>query len=186
MVSIPSLWLPIVLSAVGVFVVSSIIHMFMTYHRNDFGPVPDEDKVMAALRPFNLPPGDYIMPHAGSPDAMKSPEFADKLKQGPVAFIHVLPSAAFNMGPALLQWFVYCLLISVTVAYVLGRTLDPGASYLAAFRLAGTVAFCAYAFALWQNTIWYKKSWKTTLKSTFDGLVYAAVTAGFFGWRWPA
>lgn len=42
------------------------------------------------------------------------------------------------------------------------------------------------ALALLQNSIWYKRKWSSTLKSMADGLVYALVTAGTFGWLWPA
>jgi hypothetical protein len=34
-------------------------------------------------------------------------------------------------------------------------------------------------------TIWYKRSVVTSLKSTFDSLVYGCLTAGAFGWLWP-
>jgi hypothetical protein len=53
------------------------------------------------------------------------------------------------------------------------------------FRVVGTTAFMGYALGLWQMSIWYKRSAVTTLKSTFDGLVYACLTAGAFGWLWP-
>jgi hypothetical protein len=68
---------------------------------------------------------------------------------------------------------------------IAGRALPAGARYLAVFRFAGATAFYGYALALWQNTIWYKKNWMTTLKSNADGLIYALLTAGFFGWLWP-
>ncbi len=186
MVTILSLWMPIVLSAVAVFVVSSLIHMVMSYHQTDFKGLPDEARAMDALRPLAIPPGEYIMPFAKSNQERKSPEFLAKVKQGPIAFLNVLPGGSFGMGPALAQWFGYTLVIGVVVAYLLSRFLSPGTGYLEVFRLAGTVAFAAYAMALWQNSIWYKRSWSTTVKSTFDGLVYALVTAGIFGWRWPA
>jgi hypothetical protein len=66
MVPVMSLWIPILLAAVIVFVVSSIIHMVFTYHRSDFGKVPSEEGVMDALRGFDVPPGDYVIPCPGS------------------------------------------------------------------------------------------------------------------------
>ena len=185
MVPILSLWLPILLAAVFVFVVSSIIHMFLPYHRSDFQGVPDEGKVMDALRPFGIAPGDYHMPRAGSPEAMKSPEFQEKAAKGPVVFMTVLPNGMPAMGQSLMQWFVYCLLIGVFAAYVTGRAFGPGTDYLVVFRFTGTVAFSAYAIALLQNSIWYKRNWPATLKSVFDGLIYALLTGGVFGWLWP-
>lgn len=186
MVTLMSLWLPILLSAVFVFVVSSVIHTVLTYHKPDHGKVPDEARVMAALRPFALPPGDYVMPRPETNKEMQTPEFQEKLKQGPVLFMTVFPSGPFAMGGQLVQWFLYCVVVSVFAGYVASRTLDPGTAYLQVFRITGTVAFAGYGLALLQQSIWFKKNWTATLKSVFDALIYALLTAGAFGWRWPA
>jgi len=185
MVPIISLWIPILLSAVVVFVVSSFIHMVLPYHRSDFSSLPNEGDVMDALRKTGIRPGDYLVPRAGSPREMKSPEFIEKMKKGPVAFLTVMPSGAPAMGVQLVQWFVYSVVVGVFAAYVAGRALGPGAHYLSVFRFAGCTAFVGYSLALWQNSIWYKRAWSATLKSTIDGLVYALLTAGVFGWLWP-
>jgi len=183
--SIFALWLPILLSAVIVFLVSAVIHMVFTYHQSDFGKLADEDGVMDALRGFNIPPGNYVIPCAGSAKAMNSPEFVDKAKKGPVAFMTVMPSGIPSMAASLTQWFVYSIVIGIFAAYIGSRTLAPGAHYLDVFRYVGTTAFAGYALALLQNAIWYKHSWSMTLKSMFDGLIYALMTAGTFGWLWP-
>ena len=186
MVSLASLWIPILLSAVIVFVVSSIIHRVLPYHRTDFGKLPEEDKVMDALRKFAMAPGDYLIPCAGSPKEMGTPEFIGKMKKGPVVCLTVMKSGPPSLGTSLALWFVYSVVVGVFAAYVAGRALGAGAPYLAVFRFAGCTAFVGYTLALWQNVIWVKRSWKATLKSTFDGLVYALLTAGTFGWLWPA
>lgn len=186
MVSLTALWLPILLAAVIVFVASSIIHMALGYHNSDFAKLPDEDRAMDALRGLAIPPGEYAMPRPGGPEGMKDPAYQEKLKQGPVAFMTILPNGQFSMGRSLVQWFVYCLVVGFFAAYVAGRALGPGAHYLTVFRFVGTAAFLGYALALWQNTIWYKRAWTTTLKSTIDGLIYALLTAGTFGWLWPS
>ena len=186
MISIASLWMPIVLSAVIVFAVSSIIHMLLPYHKNDFGKVPNEDQAMDALREFNIPPGDYVMPCAGSSQEYKSSEFVEKTKKGPVIFMTVLPSGSFSMGQSLVLWFIYSVVVSFFAAYVTSRAVGPGAEYLAVFRFAGATAFFCYAIGLWQNSIWYKRKWSSTLKNTFDGLVYGLCTAGTFAWLWPS
>jgi hypothetical protein len=185
MVPLLSLWLPILLSAVLVFVVSSIIHMVLPYHRTDFRKLPDEDGVLEALRRFSLPPGDYVFPHCGSPKGMSDPAFQEKLKKGPVALITVMPSGPVAMGASLAQWFVYSVLVGAVAAYVAGRAVGPGAPYLSVFRFAGTAAFAGYALAHIQNSIWGKRAWGTTVKHLIDGLVYALLTAGTFGWLWP-
>lgn len=185
MVPVTALWLPILLSAVLVFVLSSVMHMVLTYHRADYRKLPDEDGVMEALRRFDIRPGDYLMPCAGAAAEMKNPAFVDKMTRGPVAMMTVMPSGPPSMGASLVQWFVYCIVISIFAAYVAGAALPLGADYLDVFRFAGTTAFAGYSLALVQNSIWYKRSWATTMRSVFDGLVYALFTAGTLGWLWP-
>jgi hypothetical protein len=185
MVPLTSLWLPILLSAVFVFVASSIIHMVLPIHRNDLRKVQDEDGVMDALRRFNLAPGDYALPHAGSPEGMKSPAFLDKMNRGPVAFMTVAPAGPPAMAKALVLWFLYSIVVAVFAGYVGGRALAPGARYPEVFRFAGTTAFAGYSLALLQNSIWWRRNWSMTLKSMVDGLFYAMLTAGTFGWLWP-
>lgn len=185
MVALTSLWMPVLVSAVLVFLASSVIHMALGYHNSDYGPLPREDDVIAALRPMQIPPGDYFLPYAGGMERMKDPAFQDKWKKGPVATLTVLPAGSNFMGAQLAQWFVYAAAIAFFAGYVASRTLPPGANYLLVFRVVGATAFMGYALGLWQMTIWYKRSVATTLKSTFDGLLYACLTAGAFGWLWP-
>lgn len=187
MVSIVSLWLPILLSAVVVFIVSSIIHMVLGYHASDYKRLPDEDGITDALRKFSLPAGDYAMPWAGSMKEMNTPEFAERWAKGPAAFMTVLEPGPAKMGAQLTQWFLYSVVIGIFAAYITTRALAPvpNPDYLSVFRFVGATTFIGYAAALWQNSIWYKRSWRTTFKFTFDSLVYALLTAGFFGWLWP-
>jgi len=186
MVSLFSLWLPILLSAVIVFVASSVIHMFLAYHQNDYAKVPNEDSVADALRPFNIPPGEYMMPKPGNTKEMGTPEFQERMTRGPVLAMTVWPNGPFAMGAQLVQWFVYCVVIGWYSGYLASRTLGAGAEYLEVFRITGTVAFAAYGLAHLQASIWYRRAWSTSLKSLFDSLVYALLTAGTFGWLWPA
>ena len=185
MTALSTLWLPILLSAVIVFVVSSIIHMAPLWHRGDYPALPDQDRVMDALRPFAIPPGDYMLPRSANVQEMKSPEFMEKMKRGPVMILTVIPAGPWSMGGQLVLWFVYALVVSYFAAYVAGRALAPGADYLQVFRFAGTAAFLSYSVAIWQMSIWYKRGWGLTLKATVDGLIYAALTAVVFGWLWP-
>jgi hypothetical protein len=184
MVPLASLWLPILLSAVAVFVASSLLHMMLKIHRSDFGKVPNEDAVMDALRP--IPPGDYFIPHSSGPEQMKDPAFLEKVKRGPMAVLTIMRGDVMGaFKKSLAMWFLYALVVSVFTAYVAGRALRPGTVYLEVFRFAGTTAFLSYSLALAQQSIWYGKKWSTTFKSMFDGLIYGMLTAGFFGWLWP-
>ena len=184
MVSLAALWLPIVVAAVSVFVASSIMHMVLPYHRSDYQQLPDEDKILATLRSTALKRGLYVFPFCTHKD-MKSPAAIEMYKQGPVGFLTILPSGPPAMPKFLIQWFVYCLLIGFFVAYLAGRTVAPGAHYLAVFRVAGTAAFLAYGLGHLSNGIWKGQTWGATIKEVIDGLVYGLLTAGTFGWLWP-
>lgn len=185
MVSVFSLWLPVLLSAAFVFAASSIIHMVLSYHAGDSRAVPDEARVMDALRPFRIPPGDYALPRPASMKEMGEPAFVDKMKAGPVAFVTVLPNGPLAIGTSLARWFGYSLLVGAFAGYGAGAALGPGADYGLVFRVVGTVAFAGYSLAILQSSIWWHRSWRYTLLTTFDGLVYALLTAGTFGWLWP-
>jgi len=185
MVYVTDLWLPIVLSAVAVFIVSSIIHMVLPYHRSDYKKLPNEDSLLDAMRKESLAPGTYFFPYVPSHKEMNSPAVVEKYKKGPVGLLTVIPSGPPAMPKFLLKWFLYCLGVGFFVAYLTGRTVAPGAEYLAVFRVAGTVAFLGYAGAHATDSIWKGQPWSTTLKHMFDGLVYGLFTAGVFGWLWP-
>jgi hypothetical protein len=179
------LWLPILLSAGIVFLASSIIHMGPLWHRSDYPKLPREEEVLAALRPLAIPAGDYFLPRASDMKAYKTPEFCEKLKQGPVMVMTVMPNGPISMGRSLAQWFVFLIVIGFFVALITGHTLPPGTAYLRVFKLAATVAFMAYSLALCELSIWYRRSWGLTLKGFLDGAIYGLLTGGTFGWLWP-
>jgi hypothetical protein len=185
MVPVMSLWIPIIVAAVFVFIVSSILHMVFSYHEKDFDAVPDEDALMDRIRELAIPPGSYVFPLPGSKKARNTDAFKERLNRGPFGFITLYPSGPPKMGGSLAMWFGYAIIVGIFSAYVAGRALAPGAHYLSVFRFAGAVAFAGYGLALLQNSIWYKWKWSATLASVGDALIYALVTAGTFGWLWP-
>ncbi|MGN6183871.1 MAG: hypothetical protein ACTHQM_09490 [Thermoanaerobaculia bacterium] len=185
MTGLVALWLPILLSAVFVFIASAIIHMLPLWHRNDYPAVPNQDALRDAIRPFAIPPGDYMVPRAMTTAEMREPAFDQKLVDGPVLVLTVLPNKPFAMGRSLVLWFVYSIVVSTFAAYIAGRALGPGTHYLQVFRFAGATAFIGYSLALWQMSIWYQRKLSTTLKANLDGLIFALLTAGTFGWLWP-
>lgn len=180
-----ALWLPILLSAVAVFIISSIIHMVLRYHNSDYKKVPDEDRFLDALRGFDLVPGDYIVPRAETMKEMGSPEHIEKCKSGPVGFFTIMKPGVPNMGPQLAQWFLFSVLVSIFAGYVARLTLPAGSEYMIVSRVTGVVAFCGYGLALIQGSIWYRRQWMATLKGLFDALLYGLFTGGIFGWLWP-
>lgn len=180
-----ALWLPIVLSAVLVFVVSSVIHMVLKYHNRDYARLPNEDAVRAALRAGNPEPRQYVIPYAAEMKEMESPEMRQKYTEGPVGVLNLRGPGVPKMGPLLLQWFLFALGVSFFVAYLAANTLEPGAEYLDVFRVVGVAGFLAYAAGQVPAAIWMGKPWPVAWKEVFDGLIYGLVTAGTFGWLWP-
>lgn len=180
---IATLWMPILLSAVFVFIVSSIIHMVLGYHASDFKSLPNEDQAMDTLRSLQLPPGDYAVPKPKSMKDMNTDAFKAKMAKGPVMMLHVR-QPGIGMGKSLMQWFVYCIVVSIFSAYIAIHTLDPGTDYLTVHRVVGCAAFMGYGLALFQDAIWHSKGWGATWKSVIDALVFGLVTGGTFGWLW--
>ena len=185
MTALTALLLPILLASVIVFIASSIIHMAPLWHRNDYPRLDNQDAILGALRPLAIPPGDYMLPRAKNMDEMRTPEFTEKLTTGPVVVMTVMPNEKPSMARPMVLWFIYIVVVNYFAAYVASRALAPGAPYLEVFRFVGATAFIAHAMALWQMSIWYRRAWSMTIKSTFDGLIYALLTAGTFGWLWP-
>lgn len=187
MVPLTSLLIPIVISAVVVFFASFIIHMVLGYHKTDLRKLPDqqEDEILAMMSRLNLPPADYGAPHPGSPERMKDPGFIAKMAKGPIVFMNVSPGMSPSMGKSLTQWFLFVLVVTFFSAYITSRAVTADVDYLTVFRFVGTSAFMGYALGQIPESIWYKRSWVRTFKSVFDGLIYALLTAGVFGWLWP-
>ena len=184
MTPLSALWLPVVLSAVIIFVASSIMHMLLPYHRGDYKQLPEEDKALSTLRATGLKRGLYVFPFGTHKD-MNSPAMIEKYNQGPNGMMMVFPAGRPAMGKYLGLWFAYCLLISFFVAYLSAHTVAAGTYYLAVFRVVGTAAFLSYGLGPLANVIWKGYPWSFVLKEALDGLIYALLTAGTFGWLWP-
>jgi len=184
MVPLASLWLPIVVSAVIVFLASWIVHMFLPLHRGDYEKLPNEDAVLDNFRSLNIPSGQYLAPYANSPAQMQRPEYLEKRKRGPTFFLTLVTKEP-GMGKSLAQWFVYLVVISLFVALVAGHAYATGKPYLSVFKFVAVAAFMAYGLGHAHQSIWMRQNWRTTAVYFIDGLIYALLTAGVFGWLWP-
>jgi hypothetical protein len=185
MVSLGSLWLPILLSAVLVFIVSAIVHMVLKYHNKDYTRLPNEDAVRSAIRSGNPAPAQYIIPYCAEMKQMETPEMQQKYTEGPIAVINLMRPGVPKMGKSLTQWFIFSLFVSFFIAYIAAHAIPAGARYLDVFRIVGAVGFLAYAAGQVPAAIWMGKPWRVAWKEVFDGLLYGLVTAGTFGWLWP-
>lgn len=186
MVTLGALWLPVLVAAALVFAASAVVWMVLPHHRNDFRGLENEDEVRSALAAGDVSPGQYHVPHAPDRDAYGSPEMQEKFAEGPNAFLTVLPRGTPSMGKQFTLWLIFIVAVGVLCAYVAGRTLPPGTEYLQVFRVTGTVAWAAYGFAYVQEAIWFGRPWSFVLKQLADALAYGLLTAGAFGWLWPA
>ncbi len=184
MVSITSLLLAVVLSAVVVWIVSALIWMVLPWHKKDFRPLADEQAARGALS--GLEPGQYTLPHVTSPGDMKDPEVRKKFEDGPLGFITIMPNGVPSMGRGMALSFVYYLVVGFVVAYVASRTLPAGSEYLKVFQITGTVAFVAHGFSVFQDAIWFGRPYSSVWKTLLDAFIYGNVTGGVFGWLWPA
>jgi hypothetical protein len=178
--SIVSLYLPILVSAALVWIASALVWMVFPWHKKDHSRTPDEEAVRAALKA--APPGLYSLPHCADHKAFKEPELRKKFEEGPIAMITIMPSGMPTMGGKLLGSFIYYVVVGILCAYLLTRTAATNGTYLDIFRVTGTVAFIAYGVAYVQDSVWFGRPWSLTLKSSLDALIYAALTAGVFGW----
>lgn len=179
------LWLPILASAAAVFVISSVVHMVIPYHKNDYIKLEKEDRVLSAFRELGLRPGQYVFPCPSSMKDMGSPEFLAKCNQGPNGHMIVRPNGPYPMGKSLLAWFLYSIFVSVVAAYVADATLGAGTSFKSVLRIAGTVATAIYALGSFPESIWKGIRWGVTLKFAFDGLLYGVTTGLIFAALWP-
>ena len=181
-----NLWLPILLSGVAVFLVSSVIHMVLPVHRNDYDAMPGEDAVRASMREHGMTPGNYSFPHCRSMKDLADPAMQEKWKEGPVGFMTVLPSGMPAMGKALGQWFVFTLFVGAFVAYATWLAVGAtGADPRHVFRIASTIAVLGYGVGSFLDSIWKGVKWSTSIKFFVDGLLYGLATGGVFMWLWP-
>jgi hypothetical protein len=185
MVAWSQLAVPILLSVVLVFLVSSLIHAALQLHQKQYRKLDNEDEVRAAIRKSAPAPGMYILPYCKHGKDAAAPEMIKKFEEGPLGVLYVRPSGMIKIGPFLAQWVVYTFAVSCVVAYLARVVLDPHATFLGAFRVVGTTAWLAYAWQSPSDAIWKSKPWSVAFGEMFDGLVYALLTAAVFAWFWP-
>ncbi len=179
------LWLPILLSGVAVFVASFLAWVVLPHHKPDYKKLPNEDGFLEGIRTNSTPPGQYMFPFCNQKD-MSDPEAKKRYEAGPHGVLHVWPGMP-NMGRNMVLSFLFYLVVGVFVGYIASVTLagNPSPEYLLVFRITGTAAVMAYCLASIPNAIWFSKPLRAITMDIIDGVVYALLTAGFFGWLWP-
>ena len=184
MVSLASLWLPIIVASVGVFIASSLVHMVIKWHNADYFGFSNEDDVRAAVAKTAPKPGQYVVPYCSDMKQMQEPAMQKKLAEGPVAFVFVRPNGMTPMGLLLGQWFALCVVISVAIGWLCSVTAPLGAAGTVR-GVAAMAAFFAYGAGWAIAAIWDGRTWASALKHIADAAIYAAVTAASFSLLWP-
>jgi hypothetical protein len=181
-----SLWVPVIVSAVVVFLASSILHMALKYHKADYKSLPNENAVREAIAKGNPAPGVYVTPYCTDMKQMQEPATKEKYEKGPVAILTVLPKGAPKLSKHLALWFGFSVLVSFVVACVARHTLHPGDDGMLVMRTTGTVAFAAYALSHVSDSIWKGQPWANTARAVVDGAIYALLTGLTFKLLWPS
>jgi len=179
------LWLPIVISAVAVFLAAFVLHVISKHHKGDYAKVPNEDAFLDAIRGGGARAGFYIFPFCENPAELKDPEKKARYDRGPHGFMS-LSAGPWNIGTNMIKSVIFYLVVGVFVAYITSEARPWGAEYLSVFQMAGTAAILAYCFGFVHLDIWFKRPMRNTVMDVIDGIVYGLLTAGIFGWLWPS
>ena len=183
MTFVAQLWLPVLISAVLVFVLSAASHMVLPWRRNEWGRITEFGALQAALR--GLGPGLYAFPSAPDRRDQMKPEWTERWAKGPSGWLTVAPPGPIRMGRNMGLSLLAFLFVAFSVAYVTFHSLGPAPRALAVFRVVGTVAFLSFGFGPVFNSIWYHRPWTAYAADLIDALLFALVMAATFGWLWP-
>jgi hypothetical protein len=178
------LWLPILLSAAIVWVISAVVWMALPHHKRDFIALPDEDGLMEYLRKNGIQPGNYVFPDFRDPKVMKSEKTQKALNEGPVGHLSVWQTP-LTMGGKMVATFIVYLVVSTLIAYLTRVALPGPAPFTKVLQVAGTAGILAYCFSFIPNAVWFGSYKRTIVANFVDGIVYGLITGAIFAWRWP-
>ena len=178
------LWLPILLSAAAVWVVSTIVGMALPHHKQDWIGLPDEDGFMDYIRKSGIETGNYLFPDFRSRVALKSEKVEKALKEGPVGHLSVWKTPV-TMGDKMVATFIVHLVVSTLIAYLTRVALPGPAEFAKVFQIAATAGILAYSFSFIPNAVWFGAYKRTIIASFMDGIIFGLITGAIFAWRWP-
>jgi hypothetical protein len=177
------LWLPILLSAAAVWIVSAVVWMALPHHKNDFIGLPDEDAFIDFVRKSGIEPGNYIFPDFRDRAAMQSEKIGKILKEGPVGHLSVWPTP-LTMGSKMVATFIVYNVVSTLIAYLTRVALPGAAPFAKVFQVAATAGVLAYCFASIPNALWFGAYKRTIVASIIDGIVFGLITGAIFACLW--
>jgi hypothetical protein len=183
MIFLGSLWLPILVSAVVVFLASNVMHMLLKFwHYPDYKRTDDDKPFVEGSR--GLKPGMYMFPRFDYKTA--TPEEHAAWAAGPSGIMYIRNPAKFSFGKTLTLWFLYCIVAGIFTAYISHETMPVGTAFRQVLQVAGATATIFWAFGTnFSDVIWYGKPWPAAIKYAIDGLIYGLLTGAVFAWLWP-
>jgi hypothetical protein len=185
MQEISSLGLPILLSAIAVFVASFLAWVVIGHHTPDWNELPDEEATITLLQKSGAKAGQYMFPMMRSKEQMADESKQRRMDSGPWGTVNIW-ARPVNMGRNLLQTFVFYLVASFFVGYLGTLALDPGASFSRVFQVTGTAGILAYAFGGVPNAIWFGTHFRSAIMDVIDGICFGLITGLVFASMWPA
>jgi hypothetical protein len=180
---VAQLWLPILLSAALLFVLSAASHMVLPWRKGEWGRITDAGALQAAIR--DLAPGQYAFPAAPDPKQQMTPEWRARWAQGPSGWLTIAPRAPMQMGRSMALSFLVFLGVAFMIAYAASHALGRAPHYRTVFRLVGTLGTLSFGVGPIFNSIWYHRPWRAYVSDAIDALLFGLVMAGIFGWLWP-
>jgi hypothetical protein len=178
------LWLPILLSAAAVWIISTIVGMALPHHKQDWIGLPDEGGFMDYIRRSGIKPGNYLFPDFRTREALKSEKVEKALKEGPVGHLSVWQTPV-TMGGKMVATFIVHLVVSTLIACLTRVALPGAAPFAKVFQVAATAGILAYSFSFIPNALWFGAYKRTIVASIIDGITFGLVTGAIFAWRWP-
>ena len=180
-VSSLSLLLPTVLSAVALFFLSFLSWMVVQLHAADWRKLPHEDELREALRKSGINGGNFMFPGVEQPAEGRSPEFQQKVQQGPTGVLTVFGSV--NMARNLALTMLYFLVTSYCLGYLATLGIPRGAEFFTVFRFVATAGLLTHLSSILSHAIWFHCR---VVGHGVESIVYALTLGFIFGALWPA
>lgn len=178
------LWLPILVSAVAVWVASALAWTALGHHKKDMQELTPqaEEELKQVLSRHGVTPGVYGYPNFNSFKGKSKEEVAAMMTR-PMGILRVW--RGMGMAGPMVFGFVWSLIIGVLIAYIGHPVLPKGTEFAKVMQVLGTAGVLAYAFGGVVNDVWFQESKRAMVLCFIDGVVYGLITGAIFAWLWP-
>lgn len=175
-----TLLLPIILSAIALFVASFVSWMVVRLHKDDWRKLEKEDEFFAKVQELKPAVGSYNFPHC-TPENMKDSAMQEKLNQGPCGVMTIFPPGQ-SMGRNLGLTFAHYLGVSFCIGYLATLAFERGAAFGDVFRFVATAGLIAFLAGIIGHAIWFRIR---IIGHLIESIVYALIMGVIFAALWP-